>query len=321
VVDAAAGERAGTVTLMMRGAARALLLLAVALPAAAKDGADWLQRMSAALATLDYHGDLVHVRDGHIDALRISHRVDADGSHERLLSLSGEPRELIRRGALAWLSRGQPEGSTAMRPSATVPIDPALLATSYQLALAGEDRIAMLPARVLDLRPRDGFRYGYRLWLERDSGLPLKSVAFGSDGRAVEQWMFTVIKIGASGASDAPGGTPPSAEPAAAPSGEQPPLDPSAARWQVHDVPRGYRLARLVTSSAAGEHQVYSDGFSRVSLFIEPLDDGGSNLSGLLRRGALSMFGRVVDGQQITVVGEVPPATVERIAQGVLARE
>jgi sigma-E factor negative regulatory protein RseB len=300
---------------MRRGAAGALLLLAVALPAAARDGAEWLQRMTTALATLDYQGSLVYIRDGHVDALQLWHRVDDDGTHERLLALSGVPRELNRRAGLAWLTdRTLP--ASASRPAGTVPLDPAALAVTYQIAVSGEDRIAARPVQVLDVRPRDGFRYGYRLWLEHDSGLPLKSVAFASDGRAVEQWMFVEIRIGdVDDAADPALPAPPARRT------EPPPrLEPGSARWQVRDVPRGFRLALLSGSETTGEHQVYSDGLARVSLFVEPLGADGPNLSGLLRRGALSMYGRITDGHQVTVVGEVPPATVERIAQGVVAR-
>jgi sigma-E factor negative regulatory protein RseB len=314
---------------MRRGAARALLLsiawLAIA-PTAAKDGVDdgqgeqWLSRMSTALATLDYVGTFVYVRDGQVDALRVWHRVDDDGAHERLVSLSGELREMSRHGPLARLSGGARASASPRRaPSGTVPIDLAALQPSYQLAVGDSDRIAGLPTRILEVRPRDGFRYGYRLWLEQASALPLKSVAYGSDGRAVEQWMFTEISIGTA-PTDAElwPGTRPAAAPTAPPVQM---LDPAGARWQVRDGPRGFRLALLAAGGSDGEHHVYSDGLARVSLYVEPLAADAPNLSGLLRRGALSVFGRVVDGHQVTVVGEVPPATVERMAQGVVARD
>jgi sigma-E factor negative regulatory protein RseB len=313
MVDAAAGRTGGSGPrpLIRRGAACALLLAFAAPAAAADDGDAWLARMRAALAGLDYQGTLVYVRDGQVDALRVLHRVEADGVRERLVTETGELRDLSRKGGSTRL-----RGGIAMpAPGPVAEVDPALLASHYEVRLAGEDRIAALPTRIVEIRARDGFRYGYRLWLEQHTALPLKSVAYGSDGAAVEQWMFTAIALGATPSDEAFGNMG-----EAPPANQPPPPVPAAARYQVHDAPRGFTRIHVAVLADGGEHQVYSDGLARVSLYVEPLQASASNLSGLLRRGALSMFGRVLDGPlQVTVVGEVPPATVERIAQGVTA--
>ena len=296
---------------MPAGAGRALgLLLALSTPAAAEDGAAWLQRMAAALSGLDYSGTFVYVRDGQVDALRVLHRADPHGAHERLTTLSGEPRELVRRGGQARLLGGI--AAPVAAPDVAATADAADWQPHYQVVLAGRDRVAGQASRIVEIRPRDGFRYGYRLWLEEASALPLKSIAYGSDGVAVEQWMFTEIAIGRR-PDDAELGTMESDRSPAADPG------PGAQSWQVLDVPRGYRLRRRAALPDGGEQQVYGDGLASVSVYVEPLAATDANLSGLLRRGALSMFGRVVGGQQVTVVGAVPAATVERFAQGVAA--
>jgi sigma-E factor negative regulatory protein RseB len=301
---------------MHRGAACALLLLTLALPATASDdGSAWLSRMAGALTGLDYHGTFVYVRDGQVDALRVLHRADPAGSRERLSTLSGEARDLARTGPIARLQGGIAAALAAPALGPTAPADADAIARHYEIVVAGRDRIAALPTRIVEIRPRDGFRYGYRLWLEEATAMPLKSVAYGSDGVAVEQWMFTSIALGERPDDEAMGPAVPGAGVAAPMASGAPAFSP---RWRVTHAPRGFRLVHAMALADGGEHHLYSDGLARVSLYVEPLASSGSNLSGLLRRGGLSMFGRVLSGaQQITVVGEVPAVTVERFAQGI----
>ncbi len=70
----------------------------------------------------------------------------------------------------------------------------------------------------------------------------------------------------------------------------------------------------------AVQHSVYTDGLASVSIFVEPASSDAMPLRGLSRMGAVHAFGREVDGHQVTVVGEVPAATVKHIAHGVRRR-
>jgi sigma-E factor negative regulatory protein RseB len=296
-----------------RGACCALwLLLAWAAPAAADEAADWFARMRQALVQQHYQGTLVYLRDGQLDALQIVHRAGGDGPDERLYSLSGQRREMSRRGRSARLSGGIGSVMPVLAAAGSHPPD---LAGAYRLQLLGSDRMADRPTRLLEIRPRDGFRYGYRVWLDQASALPLKSIAIGPDGGAVEQWMFTSITLGKASVAAMLDEAAPGLD-AAAPAATSQSMPP--ARWQVQDLPPGFERISLLRLERGGEHQVYSDGLATVSLYIEPLADEVPALSGLLRRGALSLFGRVLAGRQLTVIGEVPPLTVERIAQGVV---
>lgn len=61
------------------------------------------------------------------------------------------------------------------------------------------------------------------------------------------------------------------------------------------------------------EHLVFTDGLATVSAFVSA-DGTSGKFKGLSRRGAVTAFGRSVDDFHVTVVGEVPQATVELIA-------
>src|ERR1700731_4769646 len=61
--------------------------------------AQWLERMNEALTTRNYDGTFSHWHGGHVEMLRIIHRVQDGTVSERLVSLDGSGREFIRTGA------------------------------------------------------------------------------------------------------------------------------------------------------------------------------------------------------------------------------
>jgi sigma-E factor negative regulatory protein RseB len=65
------------------------------------------------------------------------------------------------------------------------------------------------------------------------------------------------------------------------------------------------------------EHMVFSDGMAMVSVYVEQALPGTRAFEGLSAMGAMNAYGALVDGYQVTVVGEVPPATVEMMATSV----
>jgi sigma-E factor negative regulatory protein RseB len=302
--------------------------LLLAGPALAQDAAAWLARMGEAVRGLDYHGDLVYAHAGQLETLRLFHASGPDSERERLVTLSGAPREVIRSGGrVTCLGTGdQPstygDPSTTPRLLATLPgSDPMSLAQNYALVLGGTERIADRETQRLEIRPRDAFRYGYQLWLDQATGMPLKSVRFGADGRPVEQLMFTRIVVGERPSDRDLSGS----EVAAISRGalELPRESPGQMPgWSVVDPPAGFVLALQQPPNAEpGDHLVYSDGIANVSVYIEPIAQGIPVFSGPARRGALHLYGRIMDGRQITVLGDVPAATVERFAQSVAAPE
>lgn len=311
----------------MRGARLALLgalgLCAPAL-ALAQDAAAWMARMGEALTSLDYHGDLVYAHGGQIEALRVFHAAGPDGGRERLVSVSGAPREIVRANGQVVCAGTGPQPASYGDPSASPRLlgvlpggDLQNLQIHYAFVLGPVERVAALPAQVLDVRPRDAYRYGFRLWLEQDTGMLLKSMRFGADGRPVEQLMFTRIALRerpgeADLALSQPAGTVTNTVqlPRAA-SGRTP-------AWQVVDPPPGFALAlQQPEPQGSSEHLIYSDGMASVSVYVEPLAAGTPAFSGPASRGAVNLHGRVADGHQITVLGDVPAATVERFARGV----
>jgi sigma-E factor negative regulatory protein RseB len=308
-----------------------LILLArpvAAEPDASREAQDLINRMSRAIRETSYEGVFVYARDGQMDSMRLIHRSANDGEYERMVSLTGMMREVIRdersvtcifpdnRAVLVEKSR--PRKFVTALPE---PIE--RIAAFYFFTLDGDERVAGRDAWVVTIHPRDDYRYGYQLWIDKESHLLLKSELRNKRGKALEQIMFTEIRImdsvpdellqPAVSGHDYTWYHHASAEPRAegAPDGE----------WQVTWMPDGFTMGEherqaLLTSGDPVDHMVFSDGLASVSVFIEKLAEP-QMATGPSRMGGISAFARTLGSYQVTAVGEVPPLTVQRMANSV----
>lgn len=288
----------------------------------------WLERMGAAMSQMNYQGTFVYVRDGNVESMRITHVVDAQGLHERLVSVSGTPREIIRDAqGVRWTSGEDrtvlPNFGANRTLFPELPLeDSRHAALSYQFRLANEYRIAGHSGRRVDIVSKDKYRYGYSLWLETQSNLLLQWELTDSRGQTLAKLMFTELKMGfevdAGELRSRPVVEPATATPAAIGSSTNPP-----AQWEPAKIPPGFRLTshRLQSSQQgdAYEHLVYSDGIAAVSVYIEAAEPNADLDMGLSRMGTTHVFTREVDGELITVLGDVPAVTVKLFGESMVA--
>lgn len=311
-----------------------VLMALTAAPAAhAADPEALLARMQRAAQTLNYDGTFVYQNGNRLESLRIVHRVGPRGVEERLVSLNGAPREIIRtdRDVRCYLPDGHAaliEHRRAGKPGfpALVPESPRALERTYTVTDGRDGRVAGRPVRLVTIAPRDGYRYGYQLWADDASGLLLKAGLLDEHGSTIEQYMFTEVSIGR-----------PIPDSALAPQFvnrnvarlplDEPTVADAPGRWQPGRLPDGFvQTARVVRRPPGSprpiEHLVFSDGLAVVSVFIEPVTDasGPAMLDGLNRMGAVHAFGKVIDGHRVTVVGETPAATVAMIGESMARR-
>ncbi len=311
-----------------------LLLLAAAGHASAQDQArEWLGDMSRALQTLNYDGTFVYLHDGKLEAMRIIHQRGSTGEKERLVSLTGSAREVLRddESVTCIMSDSKSVMVGQSRPRQLLPMVPQdldSLLRYYRFETLGEDRMAGFQAHIVAITPRDEYRYGYRFWIDQNSKLLLKSDLTAADGAPIEQVMFTRLDIGSS-VSDA------ALQPSLTGKGyawhhqsgsEAATPQTGESRWFVGRVPNGfsmthYQRKRMRPDGQATEHMVFSDGLATVSVYVESLSADNDAFSGLSGMGAMNAFGAIVDGHQITVVGEVPALTVEMMARSVATRQ
>ena len=298
---------------------------------AESDARQWLERMSMASQSLNYTGTFVYQRQGNLEAMQIIHARDESGERERLRSLTGPKREVLRDNQVVTCILGDRQSVVVnkSRPRTPFPVSFPTelmdLERNYSFKVLDEDRVAGLTCRVVAVEPRDEYRYGRRLCVHDESHLLLRSELTADKGQAIEQVMFTTVEFpkvisGQKLLPDLDGADFTwQREPT-----DQPKKDDTAAdsRWKVSRVPDGFMLTdhgwhQLSADDPGVEHWVYSDGLASVSVYIEKSMKDGEPYSGVSYRGALNAYGTMVGGHYVTVVGEVPRQTVELIAKSV----
>jgi len=297
--------------------------------ALADDSREWLERMNTALMTRSYVGDFFHVQDGRVEALRIIHRVEHGEVRERLMSLDGSGREFIRTGTeLACylpdkktvLVEQRPPGDSLL---GNLPAFDQGASEFYDLHMLEPARLMGRAAQVISVTPHDQYRYGYRLWIDRLTAMPLKTQLCDERGNVIEQVVFAHITL--------PDRIPDSDfVPGISTQGfhwlrhaPQAGTPDTEVSWEAPRLPPGFRMTARAAQPMPGSngpvtHLVFTDGLASVSVFIEsaqaPVGVRGEAMS---RVGSSSAFSTVVDGHQVTAVGEVPPETVRYIASSV----
>jgi len=288
--------------------------------AANPDPGERLARMAAALRSLSYEGTVVYLHGNRLESLRVVHRVENGRVREHLISLSGPVRTLSRGtdGVTCARSGSQPisvRGHGIEKDIFhAVALDPKALRDHYGIHPLGAARVAGRDTEVVGVIPRDRLRYGYRFYLDREHGLPLKSDLMGQRADPLEQIMFTSLDLlpaqeTASPADPAP--RPPR------PAAERPASD--LLPWRFVSLPPGFVLVVYDDWHEVGgqpvDHFVLSDGLASVSVYVETNPQEG--LEGGARIGAVHAVGRQISGHQITVVGEVPLETVGMVLAGI----
>ena len=300
--------------------------------AAADEPHVWLTRMNEALTTRNYDGVFFHVHGGRMETLRVIHRVDGKHVTERLVSLDGSGREFIRRGNE--LTCYLPDRRTVLveKRKSDGPLLGALpkldqsSASMYEIK-GGAQRARLMgrDARLVSVNPRDGYRYGYRLWIDEATAMPLKTQLCDERGEVIEQIVFSNLTM--------PATIPDSAfEPQVDTRGfrwlrnDQPVVaGPAPVLWEAMRLPPGFRLTTRGQQAMPGakqtvSHLVFTDGIASVSVFVEARETTAPPMEGTTQLGSSSAFSTIVDGHQVTAVGEVPPNTVRFIATQVKPR-
>ena len=303
---------------------------------AADDAKDWLEKMNQALTGKNYDGTFMHLSEGRVETMRIVHRVRGGRVTERLQALDGSGREFVRNNDE--LTCYLPDQHTVLvEPRqdrgpflGSLPKFGAEVNDFYRIESLHDSRVLNRPVKVIAVNPKDQFRFGYRLWLDEQSAMPLKTQLCDASGAIIEQILFARLEMPDT-IADA------ELTPSVHTDGmrwirQGPPRDnlspmPLAA-FRASELPPGFRLTvsgaqTLGGASVPASHLVYSDGLATVSVFVEaqPGTRAASPpdppMQGLARVGSGYAFSTVIQGHQVTAIGEVPAQTVEFIAHAV----
>ena len=285
---------------------------------------DWIDRMGNAVQVTNYEGTVVRVRDGNVDTFKVVHTVTDGVIREKVVIQDGNGLEIIRNGNEVHCILPDRESvlveewNNQSTLFSTLPSSDIRFGNEYDVLIKDFERVAGRKSAKLAILPHDNYRYGYRIWLDIETGFPLQTQLIGDDNQPLEHVKFADISIEQDIRSSA--------------------LDPSystdnwkwyteprltkkrevQSEWLADEVPSGFRVVStqqkiLPDVDDPLTHIVYSDGLITVSVFISPVSDGREPRRSSV--GASNSYSTVSDGYRITAVGQVPQVTVEQIAK------
>ena len=302
---------------------------------AAVSPATLITEMSSALQTLNYEGSFVHLQGGNVEAMSILHSSDEGGELERMLSLNGEAREVYRNHSLVtciWPDTNAVIVSDSKSRNVLPKVDASLTdSEAYALTMDKSDRVAGVDTYVVNIQPRDEFRYGYKFWIDKDTRMLLRSMLIDEKMQTVEQVMFTSISyperiersrfqlptqhndIIVESTNKYKAAIKPMAD------------DPSGSnRVEFSSLPVGYeevseKYKPMPINDGPISHVMVSDGMASVSVYVEYVDQDKQKeiVLGRSSMGGMNAYTLSLPNALVTAVGEVPPSTVESIANAV----
>ncbi|RMN74008.1 Sigma E regulatory protein, MucB/RseB [Pseudomonas amygdali pv. morsprunorum] len=308
---------------MMRAVPLLPLLLGgwLALPVQADDAQDAINRLAKVDQQQSYQGTFVYERNGSFSTHRIWHRI-ADGHvQERLLQLDGSAQEVLRVDGLTQCVSGTLEAGVANpADSSARAFDVKRLSAWYDIKIVGKSRVAGRQATIVALSPKDQHRYGLELHLDNETGLVLKSLLLSEKGQLLERFQFTDLDT-AGVLSEQMLNTSVDCKPVSVLKAKPEPSISSVA-WHSDWLPPGFEVSssgvrKDSSTQSSVTHLMYGDGLARFSVFIEAVKGGASSDIRTQLGPTVAVSRRLTTPQgdmMVTVVGEIPMGTAERIA-------
>jgi len=287
----------------------------------ARSPEQWLQIVQQAARRLDYSGTMVYQQGSEVRMSKIVHVFDGQVSHERLQPMDGRPREFIRRAdevkclipearRVVIERKTRAESFPGLAAATT-----AELLQHYTVRTVDRERVGGFDCQVLEIKPRQGDRYGYRLWVDRASGLLLRSQTLNERGEVLEQMAFADVRVGGVDREQLKPSWP--TEGWKVDEVAHRPVDLREQGWRLSP-PSGFKpLYAVRRPMAAGQalQAVYSDGLASLSVFIEPAAESSAS-EALPQRGPINAYARRLGDSVVTVVGEIPAETAQAVANG-----
>lgn len=293
----------------------------------------WFERISNAFSQHNYDGVFVYSHGNSMESLRIVHRLEDGKERERIVRLDGPRHELIRDGQqVTCVHHADWKGNVNHR----IPAGPFAKAfirdvsnsiSGYQLIRTGEGRIVGRDAVSFSIKPKDKYRYGYRIWLDKETGLLLKSVLLHR-GRVLERFQFTQLELAKNIPDEALAmgieGEVFKHQPLVITTKET--IEQKKPSWKLTWMPEGFimrvqGIRRTYGGKTQADTLTFSDGMTAFSVFVEKASDE-MHEDVATQMGATVAVARVIKGPSgkhfVTVVGEVPMDTAKRLAASIV---
>jgi sigma-E factor negative regulatory protein RseB len=294
----------------------------------------WLTRIHEAANQRNFQGTFVVSGGGVVASARISHFCEGNNQFERIESLDGQARHVLRHNDLVqtvWPGKRL----VLVEQRDLLASFPALLQAGddritefYDVYKQDADRVAGHEAHVLWVKPKDTYRYGYRLWSDKASGLLLRADVLGERSEVMETSAFSDLVIGVKSQPELVLHAMKKLEGYRVVRPVLVSTSLEAEGWLLRDVVPGFRQVSCVKrplESGAVERDtapepvlqaIYSDGLTHVSVFIEPFNPVRHIRPLHAFVGATQTMMRKHGEWWVTVVGDVPPGTLRMFANG-----
>jgi sigma-E factor negative regulatory protein RseB len=283
---------------------------------------DLMARMAKASRELNYSGVFTYEYLGNLTSAKLIHEVREGKTYERLLHMDGTQRDVVSRSDSLYCLR---TGDMLLRGNAyKISNDNySRLGDFYEFHIKGDGRIADREVSMVHVLPKDKYRYGYVVAIDKASGLLLQSVLMSHTGKPLERFQFVDISIGEFSAdldSRIEGGK----------FGDigqtdcielNQKIDTPQSMWQVDWLPPGFVLASYQPPGADGqESMMYTDGLAVFSVFIDSVQGAVlPPIDAKLGATVAVLTKAEINGHQyaICVVGEIPRGTAGQVASGI----
>lgn len=274
-------------------------------------GSELLNRMTHSHRELNYRAVVTYQSGDQLSSYRITHIVKNGEEFEALESLDGDHQDLVYRGHDVNCVHPGPQLIRLFNPD-----EDQGFYRYYDVDVEGEDRVAGRATVTLSIKPRDVYRLGYRLSLDKETGLLLRSDIVNQLGKVLERFQYVTLDLNISSNDVVE-------EDAIEVDHQQAALDGSAPveiqMWRPNWIPAGFTA--LKDAGDDGASISYTDGLAVMSVFVESLSkagpDAASVTEGGMRRGASVSYTVAFPDQGVfaTVVGEVPMLTAKQVAK------
>jgi len=187
----------------------------------------------------------------------------------------------------------------------------------YHFSVVDGERVAGRKTVRIHIEPRDIFRYGYLMSLDRKTGLLLKTEILGEGKSTLEKFQFADVSYDAQ--------APAVSDVDVVHRAKHP--DPQRANvssrvhvpWSVQWLPQGF----VATDTASGNagRRTYTDGLAVVSVFLEDLDNSMPSGEGIVKNGGTTSYSRGLELEGppalVTVIGDIPLNSARMIADSI----
>lgn len=316
-----------------------LLWAAGAAAASSSDEARaWVKRMNTALINSSYYGELTHRWSGGAETLRLVHTM-RDGKMVERVTNPSTGYEFVRddKSFIQYLAARPGSKPGAKR---IVLVQTRNRSYGYIAALNGlnekNEQVEKYysiskggtqtllgwpkPTQLISVEPKDELRFGYRLWLDPESALPVKTQLISKSGEVIDEIAFINLRLVKS-----------------IPDEMLKRPNPDDFHWKKMDeldstpvkrafvphaklLPDGYYELPVTAQLGEGKTEgpktrfIMSDGISWVSVVVTVARDSAIAEGFGVPNFASTTYVARRDGHYISVMGEVPPAVAKSIA-------